>query len=64
MSWGLWTPIYTKSPADLVNGMVLVPNAKDSGYLQVEFDLATMDKTQVPKLKSFDILYECVGGIG
>jgi hypothetical protein len=52
------------SPADLVNGMPLMPNAKDSAYLQVEFDFATTDKNQSPKLKSFDILHECVGGIG
>jgi hypothetical protein len=58
-TWGPFTMSYTTSPADLVNGMPLNPNLKDDYYLQVEFDFATMDKNLTPKLKSFDVLYEC-----
>jgi hypothetical protein len=67
LTWGAWTPDFKASPADLQNGMPLVPNGDmdhPANYLQVEFDFATTDKNQTPKLKSFDILYECKGGIG
>jgi hypothetical protein len=64
LTWGAWTPDFAVSPADLVNGMPLVPNAKDSAYIQVEFDFTSMQKNMSPKLKSFHILHECVGGIG
>jgi hypothetical protein len=64
LSWGQWTMAYPTSPADLVTGMPLSPNLMKDGWLQVEFDFATMDKTATPKLKSFDVLYECPGGIG
>jgi hypothetical protein len=60
-TWGPWTPDFNVSPADLVGGMVLIPNNKDSSYLQVEFDFATMDKNLSATLKSFYILHECNG---
>jgi hypothetical protein len=63
-TWGAWTPDFAVSPADLLNGMPLDPNLKSDGWLQVEFDFSTMDKNATPKLKAFDILYECPGGIG
>jgi hypothetical protein len=54
---------YTMSPADLsVAPGPVMPNP--SGYLQVEFDLSTTSKSQTPALKSFTVVYECVGGIG
>lgn len=40
----------------------LMPNP--SGYMQVEFDLTTQDKSLSPKLKSFQILWECINSLG
>jgi hypothetical protein len=62
-TWGMWTPDFQVSPADMVNGMALVPNEKDSGYIQVEFDFTSMAKNSTPALKEFHILHECIGGI-
>ncbi len=63
-SWGAWTVDFPMSAADLLTNMPLVPNAKDSAYMQIEFDFASMQKNASPKLKSFHIFHECVGGIG
>ncbi len=63
-TWGQWAGPFTMSPADLLSNMVLVPNLMMDGYLQVEFDFQTQDKNATPKLKDFDILFECPGGIG
>jgi len=50
------------SSADLSQapGPVL-PNP--SGFLQVEFDLTTQDKSKTPALKSFQILWECLNNL-
>jgi hypothetical protein len=57
-----WTSSYTTSPADLSQGMpALAPNP--SGFLQVEFDLTTSVKDATPRLKSFQIIYECLNGV-
>jgi hypothetical protein len=64
-SWGQWTPDFSASPADLVNGMPLVPNGSpDANYLQFEFDLSTLDKNRSPKLKSVEVAWECPAGGG
>jgi hypothetical protein len=57
-SWGAWTGDYTMSPSDL-KGMPgpVMPNP--APYMQVEFDLKSMDKAATPRLKSFYIDYEC-----
>jgi hypothetical protein len=57
-----YTMPYSMSPADLqaAPGPVM-PNP--SGWLQVEFDLATKSNGITPALKSFHVVYECVGGI-
>jgi hypothetical protein len=39
----------------------VMPNP--SGFLQVEFDLTTTDKNTTPALKSFTVVYECIGSI-
>ena len=53
---------FTMTPADLTLPPALMPNP--SGYLQVEFDLSTMQKDVTPTLKGFQIIYECPNGIG
>jgi hypothetical protein len=58
-TWGQWTMDFKATPADLITNMPLVPNLKNDPFLQVEFDFTTSDKNRTPKLKSFDILYEC-----
>jgi hypothetical protein len=58
-TWGAWTADFLVSPADLVNGMPLTPNMKDDGYLQVEFSFTTMDRNAAPRLKAFDVRWEC-----
>jgi hypothetical protein len=58
-----YTAPYTMSPADLATAPgPVMPNP--SGYLEVEFDFSTTSKSLTPALKSFTVLYECVGGIG
>jgi hypothetical protein len=53
-----WTGAYTTSPADLAKAPgPLKPNPAD--MLQVEFDFTTTTDVS-PKLKSFQITYECV----
>ncbi len=59
MTWGQWTPSYNMTPADLINGMPLDPNLMTDGWLQVEFDFATTVANASPKLKSFQIMFEC-----
>jgi hypothetical protein len=39
----------------------LMPNP--SGFIQVEFDLTTTDKSVTPALKSFTILWECLSSV-
>jgi hypothetical protein len=57
-SWGAYTGDYTMSPADLkAPPGPLMPNP--APYIQVEFDLSSMDRTATPKLKSFSVDYEC-----
>ena len=57
-----YTGNYTASPADLQNAPgPVMPNP--SGFLQVEFDLTTSDKSATPALKSYTVIYECVNGI-
>src|SRR5581483_10513522 len=59
----LFTNPYLSSPADLTAAPRPVsPNP--SGFLDVEFILTTTDKSVTPKLKSFNIIWECVNGIG
>jgi hypothetical protein len=58
-TWGAWTSAFNASPADLLSGMALVPNLSSDAYLQVEFDFSTTIDNATPKLKSFDVLYEC-----
>ena len=57
-----YTAPYSMSPGDLqaAPGPVM-PNP--SGWLQVEFDLSTTANNVTPALKSFNVVYECVGGI-
>jgi len=58
-----YTGSYTTSPADLmVAPGPVIPNP--ARFLQVEFDLQTMDRALTPALKSFQIVYECVSDIG
>jgi hypothetical protein len=67
LTWGQWTPDFALSPADLVNGMPLVPNNNHdmpANYLQVEFDFTTMDKNANPKLKAFQAAFECHNILG
>jgi hypothetical protein len=55
-----WTKPYPKSPADLSKAPgPLKPNPAD--YLEVNFELTTTNELS-PKLKSFQITYECVTG--
>ena len=54
-SWGQWTGAYTQSPGDLPG----ILNPEPSKYIQVEFDLTTLDKKTSPKLKDFNVYYEC-----
>jgi hypothetical protein len=54
-----FTQTYSSSPADLTKAPgPLLPNP--SGYVDVEFVLTTTDAKQTPKLKSFDIVWECI----
>ncbi len=66
VTWGNWTPDYAVTPADLWTGMPLMPNGPqaNAGYLQVEFQFVSMSKNASPKLKSFNIVYECPGIVG
>jgi len=64
VNWGAWSPDYMMSPADLFNNMALPGNLHNDGYLQVEFEFATMAKNASPKLQDFSIVYECPGVIG
>jgi hypothetical protein len=57
-TWGAWTTTWGTTPADLQSGG-LMPNLQSDGYIQVEFDFSTMTNNASPKLKSFDILFEC-----
>jgi hypothetical protein len=58
-----WTGGYTSSPADLSTAPgPVMPNP--SGFLQVEFDLTTTDKSATPVLQDFHILYECLNQVG
>jgi hypothetical protein len=59
----MWTGSYPTSPADLSQAPgPLLPNP--SGYIQVEFNLTTTANGVTPALKSFRIVYDCVGQIG
>jgi hypothetical protein len=59
----LFTQPYPMSPADLtISPGPVSPNP--SGFLDVEFILTTTDKSVSPKLKSFQIIWECINGIG
>ncbi|MSP59778.1 MAG: hypothetical protein EXR72_05445 [Myxococcales bacterium] len=59
LSWGKWTEDFKLSPADLAANMALVPNIKDSFYLEVEVRFSTMDKNKTPKLKGVQVAYKC-----
>ena len=61
-SWGMWTQEFPDTPADLAS--TLSPNKKDSGFLQFQFSFGTMDKAAVPRLKSFEVYFECTPGVG
>jgi hypothetical protein len=56
------SPTGASSSADLaIMPGPVTPNP--SGFLQVEFDLTTVDKSQTPALKSFQIIYECMNQV-
>ena len=54
-TWGGWTGSYIAPPGDFA-GQLAPIQAK---YIQVEFNLTTMDKVATPRLKSFALKYEC-----
>ncbi|MBI5535168.1 MAG: hypothetical protein HY898_20745 [Deltaproteobacteria bacterium] len=59
-----YTGAFKVSPADLEVKQApgpLAPNPAD--YLQVEFDFTTTNSEESPKLKSFQIVYECVDDV-
>ncbi|MSP60560.1 MAG: hypothetical protein EXR72_09520 [Myxococcales bacterium] len=63
-TWGAWSPIFAATPADLVGGMPLGMNPSDSGYLQIQFELATTQKGASPRLRGFEVAYSCGGTPG
>jgi hypothetical protein len=63
-TWGQWTPDFELSPADLIQGMPLVPNYNHSAYLQLEFDFDTLQKNVTPRLKYLQVAWECSSGPG
>ncbi len=57
-----FTGNYTTSPADLsqappTGAGPVMPNP--SNFLQIEFDFSSLDHISTPRLKSFQVLYEC-----
>ena len=58
-SWSAWSPDVTMSPEDLTK---LMPDP--SPYMQVEFDMSSMDRQTTPRLKGFTIVYKCGQKIG
>ncbi|MSP59536.1 MAG: hypothetical protein EXR72_04190 [Myxococcales bacterium] len=58
-TWGAFTGEYLASPADLAQkpGPLV---ANPAPYLQVEFNLSTLDQAVSPKLKSFEATYSCL----
>ncbi len=58
MTWGPFTGDYKMSPGDLkMPPGPLMPNP--APYMQVEFDLKSLDKAATPRLKNFTIAFEC-----
>ena len=55
-----WTPKYETSPANLKGDLSLSPNP--SGHIEVLFELTT-DGEESPKLKSFNIIYQCESSV-
>ena len=49
------------SPVDLVR--TLERNGSGSRYIEIQFDMTTEDRQATPKLKTFDLRYECAGPI-
>ena len=57
-SWTGWSSPHTISPVDLT---IVAEVAAPATWVQVGFDFTTMARNASPKLKGFQIAYECLG---